>query len=117
MADQLLAHTWCARPEAGYPAALQTVVNNLALKYLLQLAADNRAAASVRGQAMLAVEGLQKWMQAEAKRAQPAQKANLLFGLSEINRFKDDPSKLTPPPAVNMPPGAPIDMGAIDFLN
>ncbi|GAA4051842.1 zinc-dependent metalloprotease [Hymenobacter glaciei] len=115
--DQLLACTWRARPETGYAAALQTVVNNLTLKYLLQLAADNRAAASVRGQALAAVEDLQKWMQAQAKKAQPAQRANLLFGLSQINRFNADPGKFTPPPAVSMPPGAPIGMGALDFLD
>ena len=115
--EQLLAHTWRARPETGYAAALQTVVNNLTLKYLLQLAADNRAAASVRGQALLEVESLQKWMQTQAKRAQPAQKANLLFGLSQIDRFRADPSKFTPPPAVTMPPGAPIGMPGLNFLN
>ena len=115
--EQLLAHTWRARPEAGYPAALQTVVNNLTLKYLLQLAADNRTAASVRGQALLEVEGLQKWMQGAAKKAPPTQKANLLFGLSQIDRFKADPGKFSPPPAVVMPPGAPIGMPCIDFLH
>ncbi|HEX8504299.1 MAG TPA: zinc-dependent metalloprotease [Hymenobacter sp.] len=115
--EQLLAHTWRARPETGYAAALQTVVNNLTLKYLLQLAADNRAAASVRGQALLEVESLQKWMQTQAKRAQPAQKANLLFGLSQIDRFRADPSKFTPLPAVTMPPGAPIGMPGLNFLN
>ncbi|MDO7851297.1 zinc-dependent metalloprotease [Hymenobacter convexus] len=117
VADQLLAHTWRARPDTGYPAALQTVVNNLTLKYLLQLAADTRAAASVRGQALLQVEGLQKWMQGEVKRAQPAQKANLLFGLAEINRFQADPGKFTPPPAAVMPPGAPIGMPGMDFVD
>jgi hypothetical protein len=115
--EQLLAHTWRAKPETGYAAALQTVVNNLTLKYLLQLAADNRAAASVRGQALLEVESLQKWMQTQAKRAQPAQKANLLFGLSQIDRFRADPSKFTPLPAVTMPPGAPIGMPGLNFLN
>ena len=115
--EQLLAHTWRARPETGYAAALQTVVNNLTLKYLLQLAANNQAAASVRGQALLAVEDLQSWMRAQTKRAQPAQKANLLFGLSQIDRFKADPGKFTPPPAVSMPPGAPIGMPGVDFLD
>jgi hypothetical protein len=93
------------------------VVNNLTLKYLLQLAANNQAAASVRGQALLAVEDLQSWMRAQAKRAQPAQKANLLFGLSQIDRFKADPGKFTAPPAVSMPPGAPIGMPGMDFLD
>ncbi|WP_331060325.1 zinc-dependent metalloprotease [Hymenobacter sp.] len=115
--DQLLARTWRAKPETGYAAALQTVVNNLTLKYLLQLAADNRAAASVRGQALLEVDGLQKWMQSEAKRAKPTQKANLLFGLAQIDRFRADPSKFTTPPAVSMPPGAPIGMPGLNFLD
>ena len=113
--EQLLAHTWRARPETGYPAALQTVVNNLTLKYLLQLAADNRAAASVRGQALLAVDGLQKWMQREVKHAPPTQKANLLYGLAEIDRFQADPGKFSPRPAVTMPPGAPIGMPGMEF--
>ncbi|MBF9237735.1 zinc-dependent metalloprotease [Hymenobacter sp. BT683] len=117
VAEQLLERTWRAKPAQGYAAALQTVVNNLTLKYLLQLAADNRAAASVRGQALLQVDGLHDWMQSAAKRAQPVQKANLLFGLSEINRFKADPSKFSPPPAVNMPPGAPIGIPEIDFFH
>ena len=117
VAEQLLAHTWRARPETGYPAALQTVVNNLTLKYLLQLAADNRAAASVRGAALLEVDGLRKWMLTEVKRALPAQKANLLFGLSQLDQFTADPSKFSPPPTVTMPPGAPIGMPGLEFLD
>ena len=115
--DRLLAQTWKAAPSPGYPGALQTVVNNLTLKYLLQLGADNRAAASVRGQALLAIDDLQEWMRAKARKAQAPQRANLLFGLAQIDRFKTDPTKFTPPPAVDMPPGAPIGMPGLDFLD
>ncbi len=73
--ERLLAHTWKASPGPGYPGALQTVVNNLTLKYLLQLAADAKAAASVRGQALLEIDGLQEWMRAQegesAAKSQP----------------------------------------------
>ena len=112
---QLLVHTWQARPEAGYAGAVQTVVNNLTLKYLLQLAANSRAAASVRGEALLKIDELQEWMRGQAKRAQPAQRANLLFGLAQIDQFRAEPGKFTPPPTVNMPPGAPIGMPWLDF--
>ncbi|WP_241502299.1 hypothetical protein [Hymenobacter glacialis] len=92
-------------------------MNNLTLQHLLQLAADTRAAASVRGQALLAIDGLEKWMSKEAKRGKAPQQANVLFGLSEIQRFRAEPGKFTPPPAVEMPPGAPIGMPAMGFLD
>lgn len=112
---QLLAQTWHAAPAAGYAGAVQTVVNNLTLKYLLQLAANPRAAASVRGQALLKIDELQQWMRGQAKHAQPTQKANLLFGLAQIDQFRAEPGKFTPPPTANMPPGAPIGMLGMDF--
>jgi hypothetical protein len=117
VAQQLVAHTWQAAPATGYPAALQTVVNNLTLKYLLQLAADTRASASVRGQALLEVDDLQKWMQSHVSRAKASQKANILYGLAEIDRFKAEPNKFAPPAAVDMPPGAPIGMPGLDFVD
>ncbi|MFD1469316.1 zinc-dependent metalloprotease [Hymenobacter caeli] len=115
--DQLLAATWKAAPATGYPAALQTVVNNLALKYLLQLAATPGAAASVRGQALLAIDDLQAWMRAKAAKTQGPQKAGLLFGLAQIEQFRAAPDKFSPPPPVAMPPGAPIGTPALDFLS
>jgi len=115
--DRLLAQTWKAAPGTGYVGALQTVVNNLTMKYLLQLAADTRAAASVRGQALLEIDGLQAWMHAKATKAKGPQQANLLFGLSQIDRFRADPAKFSPPPAVDMPPGAPIGMVDMNFGN
>ena len=115
--ERLLAHTWKAAPAAGYAGALQTVVNNLALKHLLQLAADARAAASVRGQALLAVDELQAWMRTAARKAAAPQRASLLFGLSQIERFRADPGKFVAPPAAAMPPGAPIGMPEMDFLD
>ncbi|GAB3320462.1 zinc-dependent metalloprotease [Hymenobacter humi] len=115
--EQLLANTWRARPETGYAGALQTVVNNLTLQHLLQLAANPRAAASVRGQSLVAIEGLEKWMRTQAKRSKGAQQANVLFGLSQIEQFRAEPNKFTPAPAVEMPPGAPIGMPSMDFID
>ena len=115
--DRLLARTWKAAPATGYPGALQTVVNNLTMKYLLQLAADPKASTSARGQALLAIDGLHEWLWSKVKKANASQKANLLFGLSQIERFRTDPNKFSPPAAVDMPPGAPIGMPGMDFLD
>ncbi|MFC6225296.1 zinc-dependent metalloprotease [Hymenobacter artigasi] len=114
---QLLARTWQAAPAPGYAGALQTVVNNLTLKYLLQLAASPRAAASVRGEALLQIDDLQRWMRSQTKNATPTQKANLLFGLAQIDQFWSEPGKFIPPPTATMPPGAPIGMLGLHFLD
>jgi hypothetical protein len=49
--------------------------------------------------------------------AGPRQKANIIFGLSEIAEFKESPAKFQPAAAQVMPPGAPIGMGEIGFLD
>lgn len=110
VADAIIAQSWKASPVAGYKGQLQTLVNNLVLKYLLQLAANTHASEIVRGQALLKIDDLKKWMTATANTAAPAQKANLLFGLSQIEEFKSNPNKYQPPAAAEMPPGAPIGM-------
>jgi len=42
------------------------------------------------------------------------QKANLLFGLSQIKEFENSPDKFKPAEILNMPDGSPIGM-AEDF--
>ncbi len=76
----------------GYKGELQTVVNNEVLKNLLILAANANASEVVRGQALLKIDDL-------------------------MDAFKADPNKFQTPSAADMPPGAPIGMPAMDFLN
>jgi len=38
------------------------------------------------------------------------QKANLLFGLSQIKQFESNPDKFQPAETLNMPDGSPIGM-------
>ncbi|WP_207426077.1 zinc-dependent metalloprotease [Pedobacter sp. SYSU D00535] len=113
--DKLVAATWKVPMASGYKGELQTLVNNLTLKYLLQLSANTEASESVRGHALLKVEELKKWMSAKAAAAAPMQKANLLFGLTQIKEFEATPDKFQPAPALEMPPGAPIGMPDNEF--
>jgi hypothetical protein len=115
--DKLIARTWKAPLLPGYKGELQTMVNDQVLKYLLQLAANNRASAIVRGQALLKIEDLKTWMTSTQLTAQPAQRASMLFALTQIEAFKQDPNKFQPPAATDMPPGAPIGMPNMDWFN
>ena len=117
IANKLMEQTWMATLPQGYKGTLQTVVNNLTLKYLLQLAANSNASEVVRGQAMLVIDDLKQSMSLAVATAQPNKKASLLFALSQIEAFKTDPNKFQPPAVTDTPPGAPIGMGAMDFLN
>ncbi|MEJ6980112.1 zinc-dependent metalloprotease [Pedobacter sp. P351] len=115
--DKLFERTWKAPMPAGYKGELQTTVNNQVVKYLLQLAANSSASEIVRGQALLKIDELKLWMASSMAGAKPAQKANMMFALSQIEAFRAEPNKFEAPAALDMPPGAPIGMPAMDFLN
>ncbi|WP_342646367.1 zinc-dependent metalloprotease [Mucilaginibacter sp. CSA2-8R] len=115
--DRLYDKTWKAPAVNGYHGELQTMVNNLTLEYLLQLAANNRASKIVRGQALLKVNELKDWLTAKMPSAEATQKANMYYALAQIEDFKANPEKYQTEPAVEMPPGAPIGMPGMSFLD
>ncbi|MCR8561249.1 zinc-dependent metalloprotease [Mucilaginibacter sp. BJC16-A38] len=108
--DKLIAQTWKTPQLAGYKGELQRMVNNLTLKQLLTLATDNHAAESVRGIALMEVDGLKSWLIIHLRLAGEgtAYKANLTFGLSQIEAFEKDPAQFKPATPVVMPDGSPI---------
>ncbi|MFC3560905.1 zinc-dependent metalloprotease [Pedobacter jamesrossensis] len=115
--EKLISKTWKAAPVNGYKGQLQVMVNNLTLKYLLQLAANEKASESVRGEALLEISELKSWMSGKLRDSESKQKANILYGLSQIKDFEESPAKFQPAPAQVMPPGAPIGMGGMDFID
>ena len=86
------------------------MVNNLTLKQLLTFAADTKASENVRGIALLQVDELKMWMNRAIVLSATEQKANLLFGLSQIKEFENNPDKFKPAETLNMPDGSPIGM-------
>jgi len=110
--------TWKMPLQPGYKGELQILVNNITLKYLLMLAANTRAAENVRGEALLEVHQIKDWMNNKLATAQSKQKANLFFGLSQIEEFEKSPDKFQTDAPLDMPPGAPIGMpGMFDNNN
>jgi len=108
--NKLVAQTWKAPQPAGYKGELQGLVNNLALRQILTLAATTSAPESVRGIALLQIDDLKKWMKTAIATATDSRKANLLFGLLQINEFEKNPDKFQPAPVLKMPDGSPIGM-------
>lgn len=106
--DKLITQTWKAPQQTGYKGELQRLVNNLTLKQLLTLAATTEAPESVRGIALLEIDGLKTWMHNAVKTSAGNQKAGILFGLSQIDEFAKDPDKFKPAPELAMPDGSPI---------
>jgi len=106
--DKLIAQTWKTPQQNGYNGELQRLINNLVLKQLLTLAATGTAPENVRGIALMEADGLKKWMQSVVNSSKGNQKANLLFGLSQIDAFEKNPDKFKPAPVLNMPDGSPI---------
>jgi hypothetical protein len=117
IADKLIDGTWKRSLKDGYSGELQTVVNNQVLKYVIMLAANTNTSEVVRGQALYEVESRKDWITSKLGNAKPVEKSNFLFALSQIDQFKKDPNKFTTPPSADMPPGAPIGMPGINFLN
>ena len=115
--DKLLDQTWKAPRAAGLNGELQTLVNNLTLKYLLALAANSSASENVRGQALLKVDELRQWMNSKLAGAETQQKASILFGMTQIDEYYKSPDKFVPAPALEMPPGAPIGMGYMEYFD
>ncbi|HWZ02567.1 MAG TPA: zinc-dependent metalloprotease [Mucilaginibacter sp.] len=106
--DKLVTQTWKAPQQTGYKGELQRLVNGLVLKQLLTMAADPQAAESVRGIALLEIDGLKKWMQGRLITATSEEKASILFSLSQIETFNKNPDQFKPAPVLVMPDGSPI---------
>jgi hypothetical protein len=114
--DKLFEKTWKAPLPEGYKGNLQAMVNNLTLKYLLELAANTSTSELARGQALLKILELKEWMQGQLAAAAPAKKANMLFALAQMDEFSKNSDKFKPIPSTEMPPGAPIGMPCMHFI-
>jgi len=107
--DKLVAQTWKAPQQPGYKGELQRLVNNLVLKQLLTLAADNNAQENVRGIAIMEIDELKGWLRPTLNNMPyGSQRANLAFGISQIEAFERNPEQFKPAPVLVMPDGSPI---------
>jgi hypothetical protein len=108
--DKVLAATWKRPRVGGLATETQRVVDDVALYYLMALAADESAATQARAIALSRIEDLKAFLTAPV--ADPDQRAHFRFALTQIKKFQEDPKQMHFPKPVEPPPGQPIGMSA-----
>ncbi len=107
--DKLVAKTWKSSRLQGIQAEVQRSVDYVVMYNLMSLASMERAAPQVRAIASLKLLELKSWLAAALKSVKDQdQRAHYLFAFSEIERFLQDPKKVSIPRQVEAPPGQPI---------
>jgi hypothetical protein len=104
--DRLLDATWKAAAPDGYHGEIRRVVNMITLYYLMNLAANDKAAYQVRAISYQKLDQLKNWLKGQQK-----VDAHYLYALSEIVRFQENPKEIRLTLPLDPPPGAPIGCG------
>ncbi len=107
--DAVLAATWRSPRLTGLQGETQFTVEDIVLDHLLGLAAANEASGEARAVALAAAVHLDVWLHAQAPQdGDPEVAAHRAAAIAEIERFRKDPAKFSPPPELAAPPGQPI---------
>ena len=108
--DKLLAATWKTDHSEDYEGAIGRMVDQLVLKQLMRLSADEKAASQVRAVALLKINNLATELKSNSA-SNESQKAHHQFALSEIAHFKLHPKEMLQSESLKMPDGSPIGAG------
>jgi hypothetical protein len=115
--DRLVDSTWKSKPESGYKAASEQVVDNTVLFDLMSLAANEDAAVQVRAVASLKINELKDWLTTQAKITKDeSRRAQVTFAIAQVERFQKDPKQMNLTKPQEPPPGQPIGNLDFDFL-
>jgi len=107
--DHLIATTWMSVLKSGTHAEIQRVVDNIFLYSLMRLAVDERVSTHAHAISYLKLAELQSMLSQKAPlTGDEDQKAHYFYALSEIDRFRKDPSSVKFIEDLDPPPGAPI---------
>ncbi len=116
--DKLLTKTWKSPRQPGFQAEVQRSVNYIVMYSLMSLASMDRVVPQARAIASLKLSELKNWLTAESKSMKDQdQRAQNVFAVSEIERFLQDPKKVSIPRVIEPPPGQPIGDSGFEFEN
>jgi hypothetical protein len=94
----VLSAAWKSGSEGGYRSEIHRTVDIGALYHLMALVANQNAASQARAIALLKLEELAQWLkQAIPETTDSNQQAHYVFGMDQIKRFREDPTKLPLP--------------------
>jgi hypothetical protein len=104
--DKLIQSTWKSGHGSGYYAEIQRVVDNVVVYNMMSLGANESAATQVRAIAWLKLEQLRDWVkQRLSETKDESQRAHFRFAISQIERFLENPTKVTYTKPIEPPPG------------
>ncbi|MBV6434281.1 MAG: hypothetical protein IANPNBLG_04526 [Bryobacteraceae bacterium] len=106
--DSLIAATWKRPPGKGLSAGVARVVDEVALRGLMELSVNDAASAPVRDIAAGRLEQLRAWLSKAPVTDDPNQKVHFAQAARRIARFQRDPKPSALPKVHEPPPGMPI---------
>ncbi len=107
--DALMKSTWKAPHSTDLNGEIRRAVDTIVLNRLMWLSSNDQARNQVRAIAASQIESLRKWIGGQlAAVSNLDQKAHLQFSLSQIELFKQDPTRVKFTVPVQTPAGAPI---------
>ncbi len=106
--DSLIAATWKRPPGKGLSAGVARVVDEVALRGLMELSVNDGASAPVRDIAAGRLEQLRAWLSKALVTDDPNQKVHFAQAARRIARFQRDPKPSALPKVHEPPPGMPI---------
>jgi hypothetical protein len=115
--DAVLSVTLLSDRHSGYLGSVQRGINIAVLRNLLGLAAHEHASPDVKAVTKMVIENLQMELSDQVFGSDDmVWNAHYSDLIRKIDRYLDDPSGFTAPPAPYTPPGAPIGSGESGWL-
>lgn len=104
--DKLTQSTWKSRHGTGYHAAIKRVVDSVVVYNLMGLIANENAHTQVRAVALLKLDELRNWLKQQMSTTKDeSQRAHFAFAILQMERFLENPTKVTYPKPIEPPFG------------
>lgn len=109
---QVLTQAFLGKRETVFQEEIAWVVEKLATKHLIRLAAQKGGNQQVKAMAIYELDQLAEMMVRELESEEGSERrAHLVYILSQISQFRQHPEKYEEPPAPELPAGSPIGCG------
>ncbi len=107
--DALNHSSWYEPRQSNLTGTIQRLTNEHILHAQMALVANPAATSQVRGQALISIQTLYKWLSKQSKkRVDDDWSAHYAKAILEIKLWLEDPSRLAPETSKPAPPGSPI---------
>lgn len=111
--NKVITEVWFSPASNGLDRTIQRVVEMEMLKFLMDLAVNERAYDEVRAKCMRAINDIKAFSESKTARKINDDGVYYQYVISKIDRFMDEPEEFKLPDTITAPDGSPI--GSCDF--